>query len=187
MSNRSEPCSQNGRSARSNRRRNRCSMRSVRCHGVIRRPTRAPEQPEHAPPPRTDRREIRRFGRGGRSGRGRLPPPLHDEIDVERSDAGRRAPRAESVHMSDPLVEPADHLANHGLAGCRHRRFDHPVSLAPNGDGRRCDRHVLALNLGFDPPQLVVRPFEIVDGAAVTGQIVERSSTSTFVDLTLDP
>ena len=78
-------------------------------------------------------------------------------------------------------------LAHLGLAGRRHRRLDDRVALGPDGDGRWRDRHVLALHLGLDPPEIVVRPIEIVDRLPVTGQIVERSVASGLVDLTLDP
>src|SRR3954453_15947171 len=116
------------------------------------------------------------------------PAPLVDNVfDIEHPDGRRRDTDRVGVDVPDAVVDLRDELAYLRFRGRRCDALACFVDFSTKGDRGWRVRHVLALQLLADPPQLVPRPVEVGEWLAVPRQVIEFAPLTRLSDLLLDP
>ena len=115
------------------------------------------------------------------------PPGGDDRLDVERRQVERGTGGRLPVPLDDPGVDAVHDPPHLGLRAGPGRGLQRLLGLLAQRDRRRQVGEVLAPQLLLDPPQLVVRLVQVLDGLAGPGQVVELAPFRGLPDLPFDP
>ena len=115
--------------------------------------------------------------------------PIGDRLlHVDEPDNDRRTVKPAPVGLGDPVVQIGHDLAYGFLVSDVGQRLGkrHDL-LAECQRGRQRKRELLPLQIGLDPPVLIVATIQALDRPALPGQVVELSALDRLADLTVHP
>jgi hypothetical protein len=115
-----------------------------------------------------------------------MAPIGHRLLHVDEPDNDRRTVEPAPVRLRDPMVQIGHDLA-YGFLVCYvgERLGERHDLLAERQRNRQRKRKLFPLQVGLDPPVLIVATIQALDRPAVPGQVVELSALDRLADLTV--